>query len=98
MDRYEKARKKSLESKSKELDGSKENKKTQIVAEQTHPNGGWPICGATYNRLILMAVIKGKEKKLNKPLSPAKAKLSEKAKKKLRDPRAVQPIPTVAVS
>lgn len=45
-----------------------------------------------------MAVIKGKEKKLNKPLSPAKAKLSEKAKKKLRNPRNVQPIPTVAVS
>jgi len=45
-----------------------------------------------------MAVIKGKEKMLKKPLSPAKAKLSEKAKKKLRDPRSVQPIPTVCVS
>lgn len=45
-----------------------------------------------------MAVIKGKEKKLSKPLSPAKAKLSKEAKKKLKDPRAVQPIPTVCVS
>jgi hypothetical protein len=45
-----------------------------------------------------MAVIKGKEKIVKKPLSPAKAKLSEKAKKKLKDPRAVQPIPTVCVS
>ena len=46
----------------------------------------------------IMAVIKGKEKRVNKPLLPAKAKLSEKAKKKLRNPRNVQPIPTVAVS
>jgi hypothetical protein len=45
-----------------------------------------------------MTVIKGKEKVLKKPLSPAKAKLSAKSKKKLRDPRAVQPIPTVCVS
>ena len=45
-----------------------------------------------------MAVIKGKEKKLSKPLQPAKAKLSEKAKKKLRNPQAVQPIATVCVS
>jgi hypothetical protein len=45
-----------------------------------------------------MAVIKGKEKKLNKPLSVVKAKMSEKAKKKLRSPQNVQPIPTVAVS
>jgi|GEM_PF-6713254 len=45
-----------------------------------------------------MAVIKGKERVLNKPLSPAKAKLSAKAKKKLKDPRAVQPIATVCVS
>lgn len=45
-----------------------------------------------------MVVIKGKEKVLKKPLSPAKAKLSEKAKKKMRDPRSVQPIPTVCVS
>jgi len=44
-----------------------------------------------------MVVIKGKEKKLNKPLSPLKAKLSEKAKRKLRRPQDVQPIPTVAV-
>lgn len=45
-----------------------------------------------------MAVIKGKEKKLNKPLLPSKAKLSEKAKKKLRRPQDNQPIPTVCVS
>jgi hypothetical protein len=45
-----------------------------------------------------MAVIKGKEKKLNKPLLAAKAKLSEKAKKKLRRPQDCQPIPTVCVS
>jgi hypothetical protein len=45
-----------------------------------------------------MAVIKGKEKILNKPLSPVKAMLSEKAKKKLRRPQNVQPIPTVCVS
>jgi len=45
-----------------------------------------------------MAVIKGKEKMLKKPLSAAKAKLSEKAKKKLRRPQDVQPIPTVCVS
>jgi hypothetical protein len=45
-----------------------------------------------------MAAIKGYEKRLKKPLSPAKAKLSEKAQKKLRDPRAVQPIATTAVS
>lgn len=45
-----------------------------------------------------MAVMKGKEKKLKKPLSPAKAKMSEKAKKALRRPQVVQPIATVAVS
>jgi hypothetical protein len=45
-----------------------------------------------------MVVIKGKEKKLNKHLSVVKAKMSEKAKKKLRSPQNVQPIPTVAVS
>lgn len=45
-----------------------------------------------------MVVIKGKEKKLKKPLSPAKAKLSKEAKKKLRRPQDVQPIATVAVS
>jgi len=45
-----------------------------------------------------MAVIKGKEKILKKPASPAKAKLSEKAKKKLRRPQDCQPIPTVCVS
>lgn len=45
-----------------------------------------------------MAVIKGKEKILKKPLSAFDAQMSEKAKKKLRDPKAVQPIPTVCVS
>lgn len=44
-----------------------------------------------------MVVIKGQEKKLKKPTSVAKAKMSEKAKKKLRRPQDVQPIPTVAV-
>lgn len=45
-----------------------------------------------------MAVIKGKEKILNKPLSAAKAKLSKESKKKLRRPQDGQPIPTVCVS
>lgn len=45
-----------------------------------------------------MAVIKGKEKILDKPLSPAKAKLSAQSKKKLRRPQDCQPIPTVCVS
>ncbi len=45
-----------------------------------------------------MVVIKGKEKVVKKPLSPAKAKLSAKSKKKLRRPQDVQPIPTVCVS
>jgi len=45
-----------------------------------------------------MAVIKGKEKVLKKPLKVVNAKLSEKAKKKLRSPQNIQPIPTVAVS
>lgn len=45
-----------------------------------------------------MAAIKGKEKKLKKPLLPSKAKLSKEAERKLRDPRAVQPIAVVAVS
>lgn len=45
-----------------------------------------------------MAVIKGKEKVLKKPLSAANAKLNKESKKKLRDPRAVQPIATVCVS
>ena len=48
--------------------------------------------------MTYMAVIKGKEKVLKKPLSAAKAKLSKKAKKELRNPRPEQPIPTVAVS
>jgi hypothetical protein len=45
-----------------------------------------------------MVVIKGKEKKLNKPMRAVHATLSEKAKKKLRRPLDVQPIPTTAVS
>ncbi len=44
-----------------------------------------------------MVVIKRKEKKLNKPMSSLKAKMSEKSKKKLRRPQDVQPIATVAV-
>jgi hypothetical protein len=45
-----------------------------------------------------MVVIKGKEKVLKKPLVPGKDKLSSQAKKKLRSPKSVQPIPTVCVS
>ena len=44
-----------------------------------------------------MVVIKGKEKKLNKPTSVLKPHLSEKSKRKLRRPQDVQPIPTIAV-
>lgn len=44
-----------------------------------------------------MVVIKGKEKKLKKPTSALKAKMSEKAKRKLLRPQDGQPIPTVAV-
>jgi len=44
-----------------------------------------------------MVVIKGKEKKVNKPISVLKVKMSEKAKRKLKRPQDVQPIPTVAV-
>ena len=44
-----------------------------------------------------MVVIKGKEKKVNKPISALKNQMSEKAKKKLRRPQDVQPIATVAV-
>lgn len=43
-----------------------------------------------------MVVIKGKEKKLNKPLPPSK-EMSKKSKKKLRRPQDTQPIATVAV-
>lgn len=45
-----------------------------------------------------MAVIKGKEKILSKPLLPANAKLSKESKKKLKKPMTGQPIPTVCVS
>jgi hypothetical protein len=44
-----------------------------------------------------MVVIKGKEKKLSKPISFVKTQMSKEAKKKLRRPQDVQPIPTVAV-
>jgi hypothetical protein len=44
-----------------------------------------------------MTVIKGKEKKLKKPVSILKVQMSEKAKRKLRRPQDVQPIATVAV-
>jgi hypothetical protein len=45
-----------------------------------------------------MAVIKGKEKVLKKPLIAINAQMSAKAKKKLKRPQDCQPIPTVAVS
>ena len=44
-----------------------------------------------------MVVIKNKEKKLDKRILPRDAKLSAKAKKKLKRPQDTQPIPTVAV-
>ena len=44
-----------------------------------------------------MVVIKGKEKKLNKPTSVLKPQMSAKSKRKLKRPQDVQPIPTVAV-
>lgn len=44
-----------------------------------------------------MVVIKDKEKFLNKRIDPLKVKMSAKAKKKLKRPQDVQPIPTVAV-
>jgi len=44
-----------------------------------------------------MVVIKGKEKKLKKPISVAKAQMSKEAKRKLRRPQDNQPIATVAV-
>jgi len=47
---------------------------------------------------MFMVVIKGKEKVVKKPLLAVKAKLSPKAKKKLKRPQDVQPIPTVCVS
>ena len=45
-----------------------------------------------------MAVIKGKEKHLDKRVKPADARLSKESKKKLKRPQDNQPIPTVAVS
>lgn len=45
-----------------------------------------------------MVVIKGKEKKLKKPLTAAKGLMSDKAKKKLRKVQDYQPIATVCVS
>jgi hypothetical protein len=44
-----------------------------------------------------MVVIKGQERKLKKPINIAKAKMSEKAMKKLKRPQDNQPIPTVCV-
>ncbi len=44
-----------------------------------------------------MAVIKGKEKKLNKVLKPSKHGMTAKAKKILRRSQDVQPVPTVSV-
>jgi hypothetical protein len=45
-----------------------------------------------------MAAIKGKERVMQKPLLARNAKLSAQAKKKLKRPQDVQPIPTVCVS
>lgn len=45
-----------------------------------------------------MAAIKGKEKVLKKALPARNARMSAKAKKKLNNPKAVQPIATVCVS
>lgn len=45
-----------------------------------------------------MVVIKGKEKKLKKPISVEKAKMSDKTKKKLKKVKDYQPIAVVAVS
>lgn len=44
-----------------------------------------------------MVVIKGKERKLNKPISGLKTQMSKEAKRKLKRPQDVQPIATVAV-
>lgn len=44
-----------------------------------------------------MAVIKGKEKVLNKRIPPSTVKLSAASKKKLKRPQDTQPIPTVCV-
>jgi hypothetical protein len=44
-----------------------------------------------------MVVIKGKEKRLKKPISKLMPQMSEKSKRKLRRPQDNQPIPTVAV-
>lgn len=44
-----------------------------------------------------MVVIKGKEKKLSKPLTAYEVQMSERAKRKLKRPQDNQPIPTVAV-
>lgn len=42
-------------------------------------------------------MIKGKEKKVTKPISKMPENMSEKARKKLLRPQDNQPIPTVAV-
>lgn len=47
---------------------------------------------------VNMVVIKGKEKKLKKPIIPAKHGMTEKAKKILKHPNDTQPISAVAVS
>jgi hypothetical protein len=43
-----------------------------------------------------MVVIKGKEKKVNKPISGLK-QMSKEARRKLKRPQDTQPIPTVCV-
>lgn len=44
-----------------------------------------------------MVVIKGKEKKVKKPITAYETQMSERAKRKLRRPQDNQPIATVAV-
>ena len=44
-----------------------------------------------------MAVIKGKEKKLNKRITPEKVSISKNAKKTLRRRQDTQPVAAVAV-
>lgn len=44
-----------------------------------------------------MVAIKGKEKKLKRPASILKNKMSKDSKRKLKRPQDCQPIPTIAV-
>ena len=44
-----------------------------------------------------MVVIKGKEKKVKRPLNKITPQMSKESKRKLKRPQDNQPIPTVAV-